>query len=308
MAAGLFEHAFAGVDQQQRQVGGRGAGDHVARVLDVAGRVGDHELALRRREVAVGDVDRDPLLALGPQAVGEQRQVGLLVAALLRGPLDRLELVFEDRFGVVAAAGRSGSTCRRRPSPRWRSAAAPTPLEVALPLAVLHRRFGEAVVAAGRAALGDPGDRGLLDHRLVVGRARRRRRRCRSRRRRSGSGPSRARPRRPPGSGEVLVDGHQQAFVVDHLALVGEVDRRQVDLLARRGSARRRARSSRRSGRRGCARPCGGGRCRGATARGAGSSDPTGRTCRGRRRPAPWRGPSPRRGGRRRRRRRSRRP
>ena len=101
VAAGLFEHAFAGVDQEQRQAGGRGAGDHVARVLDVAGSVGDHELALRRREVAVGDVDRDPLLALGPQAVGQQRQVGLLVAALDRGLLDRAELVFEDRFGVV---------------------------------------------------------------------------------------------------------------------------------------------------------------------------------------------------------------
>ena len=101
VAAGLFEHAFAGVDQQQRQVGGRGAGDHVARVLDVAGGVGDHELAPRRREVAVGDVDRDPLLALGPQAVGQQRQVGLLVAARERGLLDRGELVLEDRFGVV---------------------------------------------------------------------------------------------------------------------------------------------------------------------------------------------------------------
>ena len=124
VAAGLFEHAFAGVDQQQRQVGGRGAGDHVARVLDVAGGVGDHELALRRREVAVGDVDRDPLLALGPQAVGQQRQVGLLVAALLGGALDRRRSGLRRSIWCRAGAARSGSTCRRRPSRRWRSAAA----------------------------------------------------------------------------------------------------------------------------------------------------------------------------------------
>ena len=39
------------------------------------GRVGDDELAPRRVEVAVGHVDRDALLALGAQAVGEQREV-----------------------------------------------------------------------------------------------------------------------------------------------------------------------------------------------------------------------------------------
>jgi hypothetical protein len=37
----------------------------------VARRVGQDERALRRGEVAVGDVDRDALLALGAQAVGE---------------------------------------------------------------------------------------------------------------------------------------------------------------------------------------------------------------------------------------------
>ena len=79
--AGLLEHALAGVDQDDRQVGGGGAGDHVAGVLDVPGGVGDDELAPRRGEVAVGDVDGDALLALGAQAVGEQREVGVLVAA-----------------------------------------------------------------------------------------------------------------------------------------------------------------------------------------------------------------------------------
>jgi len=49
---------------------------HVARVYShVPRRVGDDELAPRGREVAVGDVDRDALLALGGEAVEQQREV-----------------------------------------------------------------------------------------------------------------------------------------------------------------------------------------------------------------------------------------
>ena len=76
VAAGLLEHALAGVDEEHDDVGRRAAGDHVARVLHVPGAVGEDERAVGRREVAVGDVDRDALLALGAQAVGEQREVG----------------------------------------------------------------------------------------------------------------------------------------------------------------------------------------------------------------------------------------
>ena len=36
VALGLLEHALARVDEDHREVGGRGAGDHVARVLHVA--------------------------------------------------------------------------------------------------------------------------------------------------------------------------------------------------------------------------------------------------------------------------------
>ena len=67
--------ALGGVDQQDGEVGGRGAGRHVARVLDVARRVGDDEAALRRGEEAVGDVDGDALLALRLEPVDEQREV-----------------------------------------------------------------------------------------------------------------------------------------------------------------------------------------------------------------------------------------
>ncbi len=66
--------------EQQHEVGRRTARDHVARVLGVPGGVGDDEPAFRRREVAVGDVDRDALLALGPEPVGEKGEVHVLVA------------------------------------------------------------------------------------------------------------------------------------------------------------------------------------------------------------------------------------
>ncbi len=66
----------------------------------MAGRVGDDELALVGREVAVGDVDGDALLALGHQPVGEQGEVDAPVAER-RGALDRLELVLVDGARVV---------------------------------------------------------------------------------------------------------------------------------------------------------------------------------------------------------------
>ena len=73
-------------------------------------------------------------------------------------------------------------------------------------------------------------------------------------------------------------------------------------------TARRRARSSWRSGTRGRARPCGSARCTATTARGAGAWGPTGRTRPGTRTRAPWRERALRRGGRRRTQRRSRAP
>ena len=101
VALGLRDDALARVDKHDREVRGGSARDHVARVLLVAGGVGDDEAALRGREVAVCDVDRDPLLSLGAQAVGEQRQVQEVVAHPLAGLLDVLELVGEHLLGVV---------------------------------------------------------------------------------------------------------------------------------------------------------------------------------------------------------------
>ena len=108
VAARLLEQALARVDQDHGQVGSRCTGDHVARVLNVARGVCDHEATPRRREVAVSHVDRDALLALGAQAVGQQGQVDVGLAAPAAGLLDVLELVLEDLLRVEEQAPDQG--------------------------------------------------------------------------------------------------------------------------------------------------------------------------------------------------------
>ena len=101
MAHCLLHHTIAGIDEDDGEVGGGGTRHHVAGVLDVSGGVGDDELALGRGEVAVGHINGDALLAFGPQSVGEQREVHLLVAAAPRGLLHRFQLILENRLAVV---------------------------------------------------------------------------------------------------------------------------------------------------------------------------------------------------------------
>jgi hypothetical protein len=66
----------------------------------VPGRVGDDVLALVGGEVAVGDVDRDALLALGGETVEEQREVEILALRpdAARVGLERGELVLEQEL------------------------------------------------------------------------------------------------------------------------------------------------------------------------------------------------------------------
>src|SRR6266702_3723847 len=97
----LLGQPIARVNENHREIGSGGPGHHVPGVLNVARCVGDDELAPRGGEVPVGDVDRDPLLPLGPQAVGEQGKVGVLLTAVAAGALHGRELVLEDRLGVV---------------------------------------------------------------------------------------------------------------------------------------------------------------------------------------------------------------
>ena len=103
VAPRLGEHALARVDENDGEIGGGGAGRHVARVLLMARRVGDDELALVGGEGAVGDVDGDALLALGRKPVDQQREVEIaaLRAHLLGVGLKRRELVLEEHLGFV---------------------------------------------------------------------------------------------------------------------------------------------------------------------------------------------------------------
>src|SRR5918995_1304543 len=104
MPARLGHDAVARVDEDDGELTRRGTGGHVARVLLVAGRVGDDELAAVGREVAVRHVDGDALLALGLQAVGQEGEVDLAGAGgadLLAVAPHRGELVLVDHLGVV---------------------------------------------------------------------------------------------------------------------------------------------------------------------------------------------------------------
>ena len=96
----LLDDSLARVEEDDGDIGRGCTGDHVPRVLDVTGCVGELEPAALGHERPVRDVDRDALLALGPQPVGEEREVDVAVAAALARLLDVLHLVGEDLLGV----------------------------------------------------------------------------------------------------------------------------------------------------------------------------------------------------------------
>ena len=110
MAPRLRQQALARIDQDDGEIGGGGAGRHVAGVLLVAGRIGDDEAARLRREIAIGDVDGDALLALGREPVDQQSEIGRF-ALRTEFPgvvVERAELVVEDRAGLVEHAADQG--------------------------------------------------------------------------------------------------------------------------------------------------------------------------------------------------------
>src|SRR5258706_10246809 len=101
MAPSLRQNAEPRIDQQHCEIGGRGAGWHVAGVLLVPWCIGDNELAPWGREEPVGNVDRDPLLALRLQAVDEQRKIKIVAGRAVLPGVDREsgELVLEQELG-----------------------------------------------------------------------------------------------------------------------------------------------------------------------------------------------------------------
>ena len=193
--AGLLQDTLAGVNEHDDGVRGGRAGHRVLGVLHVAGAVREDEAAAVRGEVAVGDVDGDALFPLGAQAVGQQGEVdrlntgcaGPAEAAVRGGAGDGVELVGEDRLGVVQepahqgglavvdrAGGREaeqGSVCagapRRAGQPRGRCRCRCS-LEIAVLLAVFHGGLGDAVIGPGGATFGDGGG-GNFDHDVAHG-------------------------------------------------------------------------------------------------------------------------------------------
>ena len=73
VAPGLVADAFQRVDDQDRAVRLRGAGDHVAQEFGVAGRVDQHHVARHGAETDLGGVDGDALVALGLQRIEQER-------------------------------------------------------------------------------------------------------------------------------------------------------------------------------------------------------------------------------------------
>ena len=104
--AGLGLHAVTSVDQDDGQIGSRGTGGHVARVLFVPRAVGNDELACVGAEIAVRHVNGDALFPLGLKAVDQQGQINCFVSGvvLLAVALDGCQLVFKDQPGVMQQA------------------------------------------------------------------------------------------------------------------------------------------------------------------------------------------------------------
>ena len=106
----LGDDARSGVDQDDRQVGRRAAGDHVAGILLVPGGVGDDELAVVGREIAIGHVDGDALLALGFQAIEQKGVIDVVarVAHPLAVALQGVQLVLINLLAIEKKSANQG--------------------------------------------------------------------------------------------------------------------------------------------------------------------------------------------------------
>ena len=99
VSAGIFLHAFRGVDHQKGGRRVRRAADHVLQELDVARCIDDEEVPFRRLEEDSRGVDRDALRLLVLQGVEQERILERLRVALAVS-LDLLELALRQRAGV----------------------------------------------------------------------------------------------------------------------------------------------------------------------------------------------------------------
>ena len=71
----VFPIQFDSVDQDNGSICARSRGNHIARVLLMARRIANDELARFGTEIAVSHIDGDALFTLSTQSIGEQCQI-----------------------------------------------------------------------------------------------------------------------------------------------------------------------------------------------------------------------------------------
>ena len=105
--SGLVAHAFQRVDDQDRAVGLRGARDHVAQELGVAGRVDQHHVTRTGAEANLRGVDGDALVALGLQRIEKKRPFERHAAPRADG-FEHFKLALGQAAGFVQQAADEG--------------------------------------------------------------------------------------------------------------------------------------------------------------------------------------------------------
>ena len=108
MASALLDHSLTCIDEDDREICRGSPGDHVACVLHMARGISDDELAMRCREVTIGHIDRDTLLAFGAEAISKVCEIDLSAAGDVGGALEGLDLVLHEGLGVVEKASDQG--------------------------------------------------------------------------------------------------------------------------------------------------------------------------------------------------------
>ena len=96
MAARLRDDTCAGIYQNNRQISGRAASNHVTRILFVSRSVGNDEFTVIRGEVAIGHVNSNALLTLRLQTIQQQGIVDVVtgITHTFAVALQRIQLVF----------------------------------------------------------------------------------------------------------------------------------------------------------------------------------------------------------------------
>ncbi len=110
MAPGLGDDPRAGIHQDNRQIGGGGAGDHVAGILFVTGSIGDNKFTFRGGKITISHIDGDPLLPLSFEPVKQQGVVYLTTNAAhpLAITLESGQLVVIQQLAVIQQAADEG--------------------------------------------------------------------------------------------------------------------------------------------------------------------------------------------------------